>query len=49
MNFSLNLSIINASSYADIRGTLMVGKNVPVAFQSIGLEVKFLKFNLAFE
>ncbi|CAN5148628.1 OsmC family protein [soil metagenome] len=40
LDVGLKKTMIKATANADVRGTLMVDKNVPVAFQSMGLDVK---------
>jgi uncharacterized OsmC-like protein len=40
MQITLIKTIVIATANADVRGTLMIDKNVPVGFQSMGLEIE---------
>jgi uncharacterized OsmC-like protein len=40
MQITLIKTMVIATANADVRGTLMIDKNVPVGFQSMGLEIE---------
>jgi len=40
LDVGLKKTMVKATANADVRGTLMVDRNVPVAFQSMGLDIK---------
>lgn len=40
LDVNLKKTMVKATANADVRGTLMVEKDIPVAFQSMGLDVK---------